>query len=193
MIWLIYTLFSIFVFFFSRFVYVPPPHTKEILSDVLLDFLLDWNMDRKISTITIDNCSSNGGMINILYEKLSLNNSLLLNGKFFHMRCTTQILNLVVKEGLDVIRVEIEKIRDSVAFWLATPSRVEKFEDATRQLRIPCNKKLCLDCRTRWNSTYLMLSIAIVYKDVFPRLKQREKLYTIVPSEEEWNLAKEIC
>ena len=38
-----------------------------------------------------------------------------------------------------------------------------------------------------------MLSIVIAYKDVFPRLKQREKLYTIVPSKEEWNLAKEIC
>ena len=181
-------MFSIFVFF-SRFVYVPPSHTKEIISDVLLDFLLDWNMDRKISTITVDNCSSNDGMIDILREKLSLNNSLLLNGKVFHMRCATHILNLVVKEGLDVIRVEIEKNLDSVAFWSATPSRVEKFEDATRQLRIPCNKKLCLDCKTRWNSTYLMLSIAIAYKDVFPRLKQREKLYTIVPSEEEWNLA----
>ena len=103
------------------------------------------------------------------------------------------MLNLVVKEGLDVIRVEIEKIHDNVAFWSATPSRVEKFEDATRQLRIPCNKKLCLDCRTRWNSTYLMLSMAIAYKDVFPRLKQHEKLYTIVSSEEEWNLAKEVC
>ena len=43
------------------------------------------------------------------------------------------------------------------------------------------------------NSTYLMLSIAITYKDVFPRLKQREKLYTTVPSKEEWNLAREIC
>ena len=98
-------MFSIFVFFFSRFVYVPPPHTKEILSNVLLDFLLDWNMDRKISTITVDNCSSNDGMIDILREKLSLNNSLLLNGKVFHMRCVAHILNLVVKEGLDVIRV----------------------------------------------------------------------------------------
>ena len=124
-------------------------------------------------------------MIDILREKLSLNNSLLLNGKVFHMRCAAHILNLLVKEGLDVIRVEIEKIRDSVAFWSATPSRVEKFEDATHQLRIPCNKKLCLDCKTRWNSTYLMLSIAIAYKDVFPRLKQHEKLYTIVPSKEE--------
>ncbi|WJZ97009.1 hypothetical protein VitviT2T_015644 [Vitis vinifera] len=176
-----------------RFVYVPPPHTKEVLSDVLMDFLLDWNMDRKVSTVTVDNCSSNDGMINILVEKLSLSDSLLLNGKIFHMRCAAHVLNLIVKEGLDVIEVEIEKIRESVAYWSATPSRMEKFEDAARQLRIPCNKKLSLDCKTRWNSTYLMLSIAITYKDVFPRLKQREKYYMVVPSEEEWNMAKEIC
>ena len=168
---------------------MPPPHTKEVLFDVLLD----WNMDRKLSTITVDNCSSNDGMIDILLEKLSSSGSLLLNGKIFHLRCATHVLNLIVKKGLDVIRVEIEKIRESVAYWSATPSRVEKFEDAARQLRLPCNKKLCLDCKTRWNSTYLMLSIAITYKDVFPRLKQREKLYTTVPSEEEWSLAREIC
>ena len=72
----IYTIFSIFVVF--RFVYVPPFHTKEILSDVLLNFLFDWNMDRKISTITMDNCSSNDDMIDILSKKLSLKGSLLL-------------------------------------------------------------------------------------------------------------------
>ena len=164
---------------------MPPPHTKEVLSDVLLDFLLDWNMDRKLSTITVDNCSSNDDMIDILSEKLSLSGSLLLNGKIFHMRCTTHVLNLIVKEGLNVIRVEIEKIHESVAYWSATPSRVEKFEDTARQLRLPCNKKLCLDCKTQWNSTYLMLSIARTYNDVFSRLKQCEKLYTTMPSEEE--------
>ncbi|RVW53433.1 putative AC transposase [Vitis vinifera] len=150
-------------------------------------------MDRKVSTVTVDNCSSNDGMINILVEKLYLSDSLLLNGKNFHMRCATHVLNLIVKEGLDVIEVEIEKIRESVAYWSATPSRMEKFEDVARQLRIPCNKKLSLDCKTRWNSTDLMLSIAITYKDVFPHLKQREKYYMVVPSEEEWNMAKEIC
>ncbi|RVW64504.1 putative AC transposase [Vitis vinifera] len=176
-----------------RFVYVPPPHTKEVLSDVLMDFLLDWNMDRKVSIVTVDKCSSNDGMINILVDKLSLSDSLLLNGKNFHMRCATHVLNLIVKEGLDVIEVEIEKIRESVAYWSTTPSRMEKFEDAARQLRIPCNKKLSLDCKAQWNSTYLMLSIAITYKDVFPRLKQREKYYMVMPSEEEWNMTKEIC
>ena len=73
-------------------------------------------MDRKVSTVTVDNCSSNDGMINILVEKLSLSNSLLLNEKKFHMRCAADVLNLIVKEGLDVIEVEIEKISKSVAY-----------------------------------------------------------------------------
>ena len=169
---------------------MPPPHTKEVLLDVLMDILLDWNMDRKISTITVDNCSSNDRMIDILVEKLSLRGSLLLNGNIFHMRCAAHVLNLIVKEGLDVIGKEIEKIRDSVAYWSTTPSRVEKFEDADHQLPIPCNKKLTLDCRTRWNSTYLMLSITITYTYVFPRLKQHEKHYMVVPLEERMEYGK---
>ncbi|KAL6342656.1 hypothetical protein AAG906_013062 [Vitis piasezkii] len=112
---------AITVHYIDEFVYMPPPHTKEVLFDVLLDFLLDWNMDRKLSTITVDNCS----------------------------KCCILVSNTI---------------------------KSEKFEDAARQLSLPCNKKLCLDCRTQWNSKYLMLSIAITYKDVFLYLKQRENL-----------------
>ena len=78
-------------------------------------------------------------------------------------------------------------------YWTATPKRMEKFEETARQLRVSGTKKLGLDCVTRWNSTYLMLQTALVYKDVFPRLKQREPQYKTLPTDEEWNFAKEIC
>ena len=38
----------------------------------------------------------------------------------------------------------MKKICESLEYWLKTPSRVEKFEDATCQLHIPCNKNLIL-------------------------------------------------
>ncbi|TXG51405.1 hypothetical protein EZV62_023929 [Acer yangbiense] len=81
------------------------------------------------------------------------------------MRCCAHILNLIVRDGLDIIHEGIEKIRDSVVYWTATPKRVEKSEDVARQLNIAYSKKSSLDCKTRWNSTYVMLSTALPYKN----------------------------
>ncbi|KAF7145131.1 hypothetical protein RHSIM_Rhsim04G0149600 [Rhododendron simsii] len=165
-----------------RFIYVPCPHTKEVLCDQLLNCLMDWNIDRKISSITVDNCSTNDAMIDLLWDKLD-STSLMLGGELFHMRCCAHILNLIVKDGLDVIKVGIEKIRDSIAYWTASPKREEKFEETVRQLNVTSTKKLGLDCATRWNSTYLMLQTALLYKDVFIRLSKRDAQYNSLPSE----------
>ncbi|XP_026451736.1 zinc finger BED domain-containing protein RICESLEEPER 2-like [Papaver somniferum] len=156
-----------------------------------MECLLDWNIDGKVSTLTVDNCSTNDLMIQLLLEKLSSN--LLSGGDIFHMRCCAHILALIVKKGLEGIKGAIELIRNSVAYWKATPKRVEKFEEAARQLNISSINKLVLDCETRWNSTYLMLNTAIKYQNVFARLKQRETQYDCLPDDEDWLLAKEMC
>ena len=91
------------------------------------------------------------------------------------MRCCAHILNLIVKDGLDVIGDAIEKVREAVAFQTATPKRVENFEDACRYFKISGGKKVVLDCHTRWNSTYEMLKIALMYKEVFALLKKSSK------------------
>ncbi|MFS7947322.1 putative ribonuclease H-like superfamily, hAT-like transposase, RNase-H [Helianthus anomalus] len=109
------------------------------------------------------------------------------------MRCCAHILNLIVQDGLSIIADGIERIRESVSYWTATPKRYEKFEAAAHHLAIPSSKKLSLDCQTRWNSTYLMLNVAIIYKDVFKRLKQRDSQYNSLPSEKDWELASNIC
>jgi hypothetical protein len=175
-----------------RFIYVPSPHTKEVLSTVLLECLLEWNVDRKLSTVTVDNCTTNDAMMRILLEKLEVS-SLALGGSLLHMRCSAHILNLVVQDGLAVIGDGIERIRDSVLFWTASPKRRQKFDESSRHLRISNTKELVLDCKTRWNSTYLMLSSALIYKDVFSRLRHFDALYTCMPNERDWEVAKDIC
>ncbi|KAA8524372.1 hypothetical protein F0562_010795 [Nyssa sinensis] len=101
-----------------RFIYVPAPHNKEVLSDALVDCLSDWNIDRKLSTITLDNCTTNDAIIDNIGSKLD-SSSLLLDGRVLHMRCCAHILNLIVKDGLEVIGQGIKRIRDSVVFWTA--------------------------------------------------------------------------
>ena len=83
-----------------RFIRILSPHNAESLGDELMKCLLDWNVDRKLSAITVDNCSTNDSMIDKIKHNFS--NALLLGGKLFHMRCCAHILNLVVRDGLKV-------------------------------------------------------------------------------------------
>ena len=70
------------------------------------------------------------------------------------MCCAAHILNLIVKHGLEIIAAAIERIHDSVVYWTTSAARIENFEEAARQFRIASTKKLCLNCKTSWNSTF---------------------------------------
>ena len=65
-------------YYFSRFVYVPFPHTKDVFAEVLLDYFLKWNIDRKLSTITVDNCNTNDAIIRLLLNKLDTSSLMLV-------------------------------------------------------------------------------------------------------------------
>ena len=173
---------------FHRFIYVPAPHTAERLASILLQCLMDWNIDSKISTITLDNCSTNDSMVEKVKPKL-LSNFLIREGALLHMRCAAHIRNLIVKDGLAVIKDGLVKIRESCAFWLATPRRLEKFQETAKQLRIVSQNRLVLDCPTRWNSTHAMLETAIPNMNVFKRLAQRDPSYTSLPDDTQWQFA----
>jgi hypothetical protein len=171
-----------------RFIYVPAPHTGEVICDELYEALVEWNLDEKISTVTLDNCTTNDAVISNLIKKIG-ETKLLLEGKLLHMRCVAHILNLIVKDGLEVIQ-PITKIHDSIAFWTATPKRIEKFEEIAKYVRVPIEHKLALDCKTSWNSTYKMLTVALPYEAVFNRATCVEKLYNCAPTKDEWDFAK---
>ena len=150
---------------------------------------MDLNLERKLFALTVDNCTTNDQMIQLLLDKIDKNN-LLMGGKLFHMCCTAHILNLIVKQGLSVISGGVAKIRASLAFWIVTLQRREKIKEISHRLNIPCSKELVLDCITRWNSTYLMISVALAYKNVFDRLHQLEAQYKCLPSESECELPR---
>ncbi|KAF7124402.1 hypothetical protein RHSIM_Rhsim12G0109500 [Rhododendron simsii] len=153
-----------------RFVYVPCPHTAEVLCQVLMDTFLEWNIDRKLSTLTVDNCTTNDAMIDLLLEKLGGDH--IRCKSLFHVRCAAHILNLIVKDGLDVIKSSIVKVRDSVAYWTATQKREETFEGAARQLGITYVEEMALNMLEKydkyWDSTHGFLAVAVVLD---PRFK----------------------
>ncbi|CAN0861366.1 Zinc finger BED domain-containing protein RICESLEEPER 2 [Linum grandiflorum] len=145
------------------FPYVFAPHTSAKLETVLRECLMAWNVDSKLSTITIDNCSTTDALIEKIKRKLGLSD-LIMNGLLVHMRYSAHVLNLIVKYGLDIIKEGIYKVRDSVVYWTATPKRVEFFEEAAKQKIIKFSNKLVLNCPTRWNSTFQMMLLQFLTK-----------------------------
>jgi len=77
--------------------------------------------------VTLDNCSTNDVVVRQLKEIIPIA-SMLLDGKFFHVRCTSHILNLVVQEGVDIAKDVTSKIRDSVRYVKSSTARQQKFD-----------------------------------------------------------------
>ncbi|KAK9733080.1 hypothetical protein RND81_04G042100 [Saponaria officinalis] len=156
-----------------RFAYVPCLHNKETLTQVLLDTLNMYNIAEKVSSIVVDNCTTNDAMMEVLKPKFDVRYTM-LNGEFLHMRC--------------------KKIRDCVSFWTTTPKRIEMFENKVRFVKHEFTRRLTLDCKTRWNSTFFMLQSALPYKNIFSSLKlQNSKLKFSIPAENDWVLAEKVC
>ncbi|XP_057808840.1 LOW QUALITY PROTEIN: serine/threonine-protein kinase ATM [Salvia miltiorrhiza] len=171
---------------------IPPPHTGVVISDVLQRCFREWGIEEKVWTITVDNASNNDVAVRILKENLLFRHTLPLGGQIFHVRCCAHILNLLVKDGLSSIQDVISKVRESVKYVAASEARVIMFGEIAKQLELS-SKKLVLDCVTRWNATYFMLSCALEFKAVFPRYQQRDPSYTTLPSDEEWEKVRIVC
>lgn len=140
----------------------------------------------------MDNASYNDLAVRLLQDSLSSHRSFCLKGQLFHVRCCAHILNLLVQDGLSEVQHIIENVRESVKYISASAQRLNSFSEIAKQLQLS-NKKLILDCSTRWNATYAMLSTALEFKVVFPRYGQGDSGYKYLPSEDDWVRVEEVC
>ncbi|KAG8384354.1 hypothetical protein BUALT_Bualt04G0109400 [Buddleja alternifolia] len=97
-----------------------------------------------------------------------------------------------LKDGLSEIKNVIECVRDSVDYIRRSDSRLKVFTEIVKQLNLR-ERKLIDDCKTRWNSTYEMLAIAIRFRDIFPRYADRDPLYLDCPSPSDWEKVVKVC
>ena len=62
---------------------IPPPHSGVIIANALSRCLLDWGIEDKVASITVDNASYNDVCIKRLKEDFMLRKKLALGGKLF--------------------------------------------------------------------------------------------------------------
>lgn len=90
------------------------------------------------------------------------------------------------------IKDVIYKVRENVKYINHNDARLKAFCDVIEQKGVN-DRMLILDCSTRWNSTYHMLSHALKFTIAFQYYKEREPHYDYVPSNEAWDKVEKVC
>ncbi|XP_019163589.1 PREDICTED: zinc finger BED domain-containing protein RICESLEEPER 2-like [Ipomoea nil] len=175
-----------------NFVKVPPPRRGTDIANAIFKCLRGWGIENKIFSVTVDNASYNDSCVRSLKENMSLSSKLVLDGQLFHVRCCAHILNLLVQDGLNTIKDVIHNVRESVKFINSSDARLKSFHEVV-ELKGLKERKLILDCPTRWNSTFLMLCTASKFKHAFSDYNEKEPHYKYAPSFEDWDKIEKVC
>ncbi|KAG5022179.1 hypothetical protein JHK85_018521 [Glycine max] len=174
------------------FVKVPTPQRGIDVADAIFKCLKARGIEDKVFSVCVDNASYNDSCLKNLKENLSLSRKLILNGDLFHVRCCAHILNLLVQDGLSKIKDIIQNVRKSVKYINHNDSRLKVFCDVVEQKHLK-ERKLIIDCPTRWNSTFQMLSTILKFKTAFSAYNERDPHYTYAPSHEDWEKVQKVC
>jgi hypothetical protein len=114
-----------------NFMHVEGSHGGIKLSDTFFANVLNWNLDKKMFALSLDNVAANKVDIGIVIENAK--ELLVCDGKFFHVRCANHILNLVARDGLSCIGNVIGNIRQFVTIIKRSPLRLEAFEKCAKE------------------------------------------------------------
>ena len=97
-------------------------HNGRNISDRVLNVLVNFDIHKRIIAITLDNASANNIAIELMRPNLSG-----FHEELFHVRCAYHIVNLIVKEGLDLVHEVITRIRCAIVYLSNSSSRVASF------------------------------------------------------------------
>nr|XP_051211316.1 zinc finger BED domain-containing protein RICESLEEPER 2-like [Lolium perenne] len=175
-----------------RFCMLETPHNGAAMFNILLKSLQEWNIEDKLFSITVDNASVNGSMIDNLRENLVGKEMLHSEGALLHIRCACHVFNLIVQDGLTAVKSAIDNIRESVKYVKSSQTRLDNFNEVVARVGVSCALP-SVDVQTRWNSTYLMLQSAFPFRKAFHTLGKEDRNYKFCPSSAEWRRAETVC
>ena len=140
-------------------------HTSCNLAQELQRVVTDFNLQHKITLAISDNAAN---IKRAIKEEL----------QWRHLGCFAHLINLIIRDGLAVVKELLEKIKTMVIFFKRSGAGREKLMNFQSSMGCTQPRKLLLDVETRWNSTFYMLqrfceledaiksSIALVDKDL---------------------------
>ncbi|XP_075486987.1 zinc finger BED domain-containing protein RICESLEEPER 1-like [Primulina tabacum] len=170
-----------------NFLSIDPFQAEELLSEIIMTNLRNWDIDRKLFSLTVDNCSTCDRIVYRIRDQLSQHNFLMCEGQLFDVRCAANTVKLLVQDVLGTSREITDKVREAIRFVQNSQATREKFEEIVQLVGANCQQLLSLDNPFQWNSTYSMLETALGYKEALSQLQERDPGFSIFPSCLDWD------
>ena len=92
-----------------------------------MNILVNFELHKRVIALTLDNTSANNVAIEIMRPQLSD-----YHEELFYIRCGCHIINLIVKDRLELIQAPINKIRSAIVYISNSSSRVVSFKGLCR-------------------------------------------------------------
>jgi hypothetical protein len=137
-------------------------HSGVNIAERISFVLSEYDLTSKVLSVTLDNVSANASAIDYLTPSLSS----YVGSTLLHQRCACHITNLIVKSGLEHLKMYLEDFKIAISFLNSSNQHIASFKSFCLAAGV-CPHKFSLDMDVRWNSTYLMLKHLLPYKDTF--------------------------
>lgn len=168
--------------FIIAFEEVTVPHSGFNIAMVYKRAIDEFGIGSRILSCTLDNASNNTNFVSVIKSKMEF----LCKGEYFHSRCNCHIINLIVQDGLQVLKPELTALRKLVKH-INTPKQMATFnslvENNLDSAIYADKKRPKLDVCTRWNSTFDTIESCLPYAVVLNMLMDKPVEVTVVDPE----------
>ncbi|XP_042007772.1 zinc finger BED domain-containing protein RICESLEEPER 1-like isoform X1 [Salvia splendens] len=161
---------------------IDPSEAEDMLSELIMTSLRNWDIDRKLFSLTIDNLVTYDKIVCRIRDQLCQHSFLMCEGQLFDVRCAASMVKLLVQDVLETSLEITNKVRKTIQHIEGSHETQEKFNEIVQLLGINGQKWLSTDNPFQWNSTYLMLETALEYKEAFPQLQEHDPGFSMCPS-----------
>ncbi|KZV56288.1 zinc finger BED domain-containing protein RICESLEEPER 1-like [Dorcoceras hygrometricum] len=175
-----------------NFLAIDPFQAEDLLSEVIMTNLRNWDIDRKLFSLTVDNCSTYDRIVCRIRDQLSQHKFLMCEGQLFDVRCAANTVKSLVQDVLGASQEITDKVREAIRFVQNSQATRQKFEEIVQLVGTNCQQLLSLDNPFQWNSTYSMLETALLYKEALSQLQEHDPGLSIFPSSLDWDRLRAI-
>ncbi|KAI3937036.1 hypothetical protein MKX01_015251 [Papaver californicum] len=166
-------------------------HSGEHIAELLIQKLVnEWGISKKIFALSMDNANANTVLIDRL--KLLLPD-LPSKGDLFHVICCCHILHLIVDDGKRKVKefqAMISHVKSNLEFTFASSVRYDQFRILCTSMGLK-PRKLQIDVKHRWNTSYFMLRDAIPYRAAISSFLADRTCYDL--TDYDWDIDELLC